>query len=665
MRAAVVAGLVCGTGLLAAWFVPSLAVITAWPILYLLPGAVLLSWLRPPLSGSARLGLAIIGSVAVSSHLVWWLSTALGSYQRGTVFLACGLLALLLPVAAWRRGSAHPFRGWLPGATRALRRESGVFALAAAVTALVAVVLWVSLWRVIPGGVASGGSNWSDLSVHLAIAQSVNAGNFPPDVPFYAGLPLVYHWFADFHAAIGARAADQFVIPSFVLGSAVMGGTLTLLVVGLARKALGHGRLARRAAWLTGVLAVLGGGMGWIRLAGDAAAGQGSLMDLIAAHGYDNQWLTEWPFFFIPSVLGTGLLVHRATAYGLPLALAAILLLVCAFPRRRVSESTGPDRPALLVAAGCAGALLAPFQFFYFPAVPFLFAAWLLTSGRSLPAMARAAGLLAAPYLLAIPFVLPALTNALGSGALKLVVGWEMAPFRDGPLAVLFFYLTNLGIPFVLAVLTLIVGRPPWRAFLTTWFIGLFAVPNLIQLSGISFDMNKYFQLMWIAVAILAAWLLARWPRPLVAGLVAISLLSPLLAAAWTATSAYGVLGDDELVAADWIAAETPERSIFVTDGWLHSPTDPAGRLRLLTFTPYIGNLGYDPSERAAAVTEIYCGGDPVRSADLMQSYGASYVITGGGPSPCDRPVDFAAATGFEEVFSRGPIRIFHLSSSP
>jgi hypothetical protein len=658
------ATVVGGAGLIVAWFVPQVAVITVWPLLYLLPGAILVSWLRPPLTGSARLGLAVIGSVVLTTHLVWWLSTALGGYHRETVFLAAALLALFLPVAAWRRGSANPLAGWLPGAIRALRRETAVIALATTVTVVVGVVLGVSLWRVIPGGVASGGSNWSDLSVHLAIAQSVNAGNFPPDVPYYAGFPLVYHWFGDFHAAIAARAADQFAIPSFVMGSAVMGGTLTLLVVGLARTAFGHGRQARRAAWLTGVLAVLGGGMGWIRLVGDATSGQGTLLELIAAHGYDNQWLTEWPFFFIPSVLGTGLLVHRATAYGLPLAIAAILLLVCAFPRAR-SSGPPPERRALLVTAGLAGALLAPFQFFFFPAVPLLFAAWLLTSGRGLPSIARAAGYLAVPYLLAIPFVLPALGNALGSGALKLVVGWEMAPFKDGPLSVLFFYLTNLGIPFVLAVAALVVGRPPWRAFLTAWFLGLFALPNLIQLSGISFDMNKYFQLMWIAVAILGASLLVRWPRPLVAGLLAVSLLSPLLAAAWTATSAYGVLGDDELAAADWIAAETPERSVFVTDGWLHAATDPAGRLRLLTFTPYIGNLGYDPSERSAAVNEIFCGGDSARSADLMRRYGAAYVIAGGRPSPCDRPVDFATAAGFEEVFSRGAIRIFHLSSSP
>ena len=43
------------------------------------------------------------------------------------------------------------------------------------------------------------------------------------------------------------------------------------------------------------------------------------------------------------------------------------------------------------------------------------------------------------------------------------------------------------------------------------------------------------------------------------------------------------------------------------------------------------------PDERIADVVAIYCGGDAERSADLMRRYGATYVIDGGRPEPCDR----------------------------
>ena len=84
--------------------------------------------------------------------------------------------------------------------------------------------------------------------------------------------------------------------------------------------------------------------------------------------------------------------------------------------------------------------------------------------------------------------------------------------------------------------------------------------------------------------------------------------------AAWTASGNLQMLTRDELDAAAW-ARTTPERSVFVTDGWLHAFTDPAGRLRLSTFGPYVANLGYDADARAAEVAEIYCGGVGGRAA--------------------------------------------------
>ena len=48
----------------------------------------------------------------------------------------------------------------------------------------------------------------------------------------------------------------------------------------------------------------------------------------------------------------------------------------------------------------------------------------------------------------------------------------------------------------------------PDRWFLVAWVVALFIVPNVVVVSAVEFDMNKYFQIMWIAVAILAAWLI-------------------------------------------------------------------------------------------------------------------------------------------------------------
>lgn len=658
--------------LAAAWFVPPLAIVVVWPLLYVLPGWVVVSWLAPRIAAPGRLGLAVVGSIAVSAHLVFWVSVVIGAfgdghgYGRPAIFVAAALLAVpvVVPLA----------RGWSPsvrGVRHVLVRHRAAFALAALAGGFGAGVLGLGLWHVTPDGVSSGGSNWSDLPVHLAIAQSLNAGNFPPQVPYFAGVPLVYHWFADFHAAIAADAAGLFAIPAFVLGSATGAAALALCVHGLAQR-LVAGTGSRRVALLAVVLVVFAGGLGWTRLVSDLAGG-GDAVALVTHNSYDNFWYdsagaVSWPYFRIPSVMGTGLLVHRATALGLPMLVGAVLLLTLGLPTRREHAAGRRDRPRLILAAGFLMALLAPFHFFFFPAVLLLALLWVLIGGRLVDRAAPVNALMVlAPLLLAIPFALPALTQADGSGALAWVRGWESAPRSDGLGAVAFFYLTNLGVPFALAIIALVVAavaRGVTRvAFLGAWLVALFLIPNFVQASVIAFDMNKLFQAMWPAAAILAAWLMRRWPWPAITVVLLLSLPSPLLVGAWTAAGNLQMLNRDQLAAADW-AATTPERSVFVTDGWLHSFTDPAGRLRVGTFGPYVANLGYDPDPRGEIVREIYCDGDAARAADLVRGLGASYVVDAGRPTPCATPTDFATDPRFRLAYENPSLRVWLVSAT-
>jgi hypothetical protein len=274
-----------------------------------------------------------------------------------------------------------------------------------------------------------------------------------------------------------------------------------------------------------------------------------------------------------------------------------------------------------------------------------------------------------APLLLAIPFAVgPALRQA-EFGSLRLIVGWEAAPLTDGPLAVAFFYVTNLGIPFVLALVAVAVAalrrELPARWFLLAWMTSLFLVPNVLQGSSISFDMNKYFQAMWVAVAILAAWLMARWPRPVVAVALAASVLSPALVATWFVIGRPVVLTAAQERASHWIEANTPERTVFLTDDWVSSPVDLAGRLRITTFGPYVENLGYAPDARASDVWLAYCGGDAA-AAEVMARYRATYAITPSTPIDCvgAPPTAFEGSLLFETVYSDHGVSVWRLRTT-
>jgi len=652
---------------LAVALVPALAIPLAWPFLFFIPGWIVVGRVAPTLTAAGRTGVAVIASLYLSAHLTYLVATLAGAYARPAVLIVYAALVGLSLALAWRWWRVPLDASFTPAAVPEFPREA--FALAGIAVVWVGGVLGVSIWHLSSAGWVSGGWNWSDLLVHVSIANSLNAGNFPPQVPYFAGVPLTYHWFSDFHAALTGLIGGVDTIPVMALTNAVAAGALTLLTWELAWVVLGN----RRAAAIAAGIMVFAGGMGWLRLPVDwlalpdcsvqtiaaaACRDVAGVFNLIAHNPYDNRWLTEWPYFRIPSVMGTGLLTHRATALGLPGLVAVVLL---------VQVSLG-KRPAGMLLAGLLAAALAPFQFFAFPAV-YLIVLIQVVAVRfwTMPAWPADAARFLAPGLLAIPYVLPAFGQVGSAGQLRLVAGWGEAPLADGPLAVLFFYVTNLGVPFLLALWAIVRSDAPKVAFLAAWLAAMFVVPNVALFTAVVFDMNKYFQIMWVAVALLAAWVVRDWSRARLAAVALPSILAPLLVSVWFIGSDWVTLSVSGERAADWIRANTPERAVFVTEANINSPVDLAGRLRLTTFWAYAANLGYDPGPRADDVKRIACEGDAV-AEEVMRSYGATYVLF---PEPvpvqCDAGAprtDFDASPRFERVFAQGEVRIWQLVTS-
>lgn len=631
---------------LVAALAPVAAVPIVWPFLFVLPGWVLVGRFAPSIPLPGRLGAGIVVSVLLSAHLVHLVSLGIG-FGRHSILVATALLALGTAVA-WRTGSVTGSRALTPDVVATLRRQAAPLLVANAVGIVVLSVLALNGWRETPDGWVSGGWNWSDLLVHVAIGNSIVHGNFPPEVPYFAGVPLTYHWFADFHGAIAARVAGLDVIPVFFASSALFAASLALVSWELARRLTG----SRRVASIAAILVCFGGGMGWLRLVGDLLAG-GDLAMLLATTPYDNTWADGWPKFRIASVLGTGFFPHRASTIGLPALVTAIVLLHASLGRR----------PASVLLAGLVAALLAPFHFYAFPATYLVALLLVITRGEwNRPTFLRDALLFLAPLGLAVPFIARAVVQQGERGAFRLVSGWSEAPREDGLPAVAFFYLTNLGLPFVLALLAVGWGRIPSRRFLGAWLFALFMVPNVVAVSAVEFDMNKYFQTMWIAVAILAGSLMRRWPAVLVAGVLAVSAISPGLIALWHAVNPLVTMSPAQEAAARWIEQNTPERAVFATDAFVNSPVDLAGRLRISTFGPYVANLGYDPDPRARDLNAIYCDGPDV-AATLLERYGATYVLSSGGIPDCadGTTTEFWASDRFETVYSAGGVSVWRL----
>ena len=629
------------------------AIAVLWPILFIVPGWVVVRRVAPDLPAPGTIGIAVVASVYGSAHLVDVVARVVGF---GFPAVVASAILLALATAGFAR-IRHPWltplaRPSMAGVRATLTGDATAWLTAAAIAVLVAIVLFGNGWHETPDGWVSGGWDWSDLLVHVAIGSSIIHGNFPPEVPYFAGVPLTYHWFADFHGAIAATAAGVPLIPVYFFTSALFAGVMALVVWALALRLTGD----RRVAIVATILVCLGGGMGWLRLVIDFVNGAGDPLSLITQHPYDNNWDDSWPFFRIASVLGTGFFPHRASTLGLPGLVSVVLLVTTCLGRR----------PGGVLLGGLLAALLAPFQFYAFPATYLIVGLYVLTSGAwREKTVGRDAVLFLAPIVLALPFIADAVLQQGSSGGFRFVLGWGEARFGDGPLAVLFFYATNLGVPFALAIVAAIVGRDlPNRWFLVTWLVALFLLPNIVLVSAVEFDMNKYFQMMWIAVAILAAWLMRGWATVPIVLILAISAISPGLVAFWHLTNPAVALSLGQERAAEWIESNTPERSVFITDAFINSPVDVAGRLRILTFPPYVSNLGYDPAPREADTKAIYCDG-PDAAAEKMATYGATYVISSGGIAQCDdgEPTDFASSSRFETVYDADGVTIWRTAS--
>ncbi len=638
-------------GVVVAWLVPVTSMVLVWPILFAVPGWVIVRRVAPDLPVPGQVGSAVIVSVYLSAHVVD-LVARVGGFDRPSILVATLLIVVGTAALAVLR---HPWlapigRPTIAGIRATIRTDAAAWLIAAAFGLIILVVLFANGWRYTLNGWVSGGWNWSDLLVHVAIGASIVHGNFPPEVPYFAGAPLTYHWFADLHGAITSSVAGIDLIQVYFTTSAVFAAVLALLVWSLTLRLTG----GRRVAAIAAVLACLGGGMGWLRLVGDVLAGNPDVAALLAQNPYDNSWEDGWPFFRIASVLGTAFLPHRASTLGLPGLVAAVLLVV---------QCLG-QRPAGVLLAGLIAALLAPFQFYAFPATYLIVGLYVVTAGAwRAPTARRDAALFLSPLILAVPFIAEAVFQQSQAGAFRLTAGWSEARFGDGPLAVVFFYATNLGIPFALALIAAVTARGlPARWFLVAWLAALFVVPNIVVLSAVDFDMNKYFQMMWIAVAILAAWLIRRWPRPVIGAVLVVCAISPALIAVWHLISTPVTMSLAQERAARWIETNTPDRSVFLTDAFINSPIDLGGRMRITTFGPYVSNLGYDPAPREADVDAAYCDGTDAAAA-IMERYGATYVLSSGGVLDCDDldPTDFDTSEQFVPVFKEAGVSIWRL----
>jgi hypothetical protein len=508
---------------------------------------------------------------------------------------------------------------------------------------LLAVVLVCGTWTVhflhqawvyTPRGLFAGYVNiWGDWAAHLSFAGSFAYGhNFPPEFPIDPGHRLGYPFMVDFFAA-GLVPLGSSLTSALTATSGMLGLAFPAVLYLAAKRFSGD----RAAAAIAVFVFVLGGGLGFVMLAGDIQqSGLGALVHLQREYTLNRTLTFEW----LNPVLAY-LVPQRSTLFGFSLALTELVVIWLA-----VREEAG--RPAFLFAGVVAG-LMPVFHVHAYGTVVALSFFWLLFHRRDqwwwffTPALVIGLPILA--WMLP-----PANTSVCGDNAnffgFCIVPGWlGLGDWRrDSPvLAILnvpWFWIknTSLLIPLMIAAHALrrwfATDFPTWFSPMWLWFI----VPNLIVLQPWIWDNTKFF-IFWallgsVLVGGVLAGMLRRGHRSATAAAAMLVLLCLSGALDLTRASDFSVSANqftdaDGLRVAQWAREHTSPTAIFVVADEHNSPIPTlAGRRVLIGYPGWLWTYGLPDWQSKGADNKLILAGDSSTS-DLVKKYRVDYVMIG------------------------------------
>jgi hypothetical protein len=559
------------------------ALFTALVFTFLVPGLIFYRFFS--LKSHEVWAFVPVFSVLFSVQLIYYLSLAFG-YSRETILFSFLALVAIYTLVVYKKG--EPLK---PPKFLKLGQIKKTSLLLFAVIFLISLVVLVrSVWFGNQYGIVLTGSNWQDTPYHYEIIESLNNGNFPPQTPNYVGEPLNYHYFVDFHTAIIEKMYGYLPTLLPVLNA------VFILVFALSMYALAR-PYGRRAAVVATVLAVFGWGLSYFGLFSALFNGQFN-----ASNNYIYQF---GQLFGLPSVFDN-LLQQRPLLVGLP-AFALVLALL-----------RNMDDKKRLVLAGVITGLVYQFHNVAFFCCYVAFAVSLLFNIKNF----KFSYLF---FLLPSVFALPFIFSAGSSLTFGVSVAF-VAEFVKNPLI---YYFLNLGVPFVLAIVSFLkVGNE----YLKVAFLLLFLIPNVLLLTPWPWDMYKFFIFAWVPIAVLSGILLTKTRRIVVVTLVLLSIITSASVIIYNVGTNYTGASWSEYQLGMWVRDNTPQNSVFLTYYSIHSP--PAmigGRLRVSSYVywSYGHGVPLDQVYQREHDIDMAYTGNATQLQAVIKEYNISYVYVG------------------------------------
>jgi hypothetical protein len=599
---------------------PQIALFAAFVFTFAVPGLVVSKFFH--LSSVELWAIVPIISVMISTQLIYYLSLGVG-YGKETILAIFLLLTVVYTIVIFKKGEISLHRS-LQRITQVKKTTILLFAVIFAITLL---ILLKSVWSNGPYGIILTGSNWQDTPLHYEIIESINCGNFPPQMSYFAGQPLTYHYFVDFHTAILEKTVGYMpVLLPFL--NAVFIGIFGVTIYALARE---HGR---RSAMISTVIATFGWGFSYYLLLSALANGQFSV--------YNNYAYQYGQLFGLPPIFDN-LLQQRPLLIGLPVFALVLLLL------RNIDDKNR------LVLAGVLTALVYEFHNVSFFCC---YVVYFIALAINLRRFKLSYLYFIIPSVLALPFII---RGGLGGTSFNISASFLVDFAKLNPL----YFFLNLGLPLLVALVAFV--KIKGQKLLKVSLLAMIIIPNIFVLTPNVWDMYKFFIFAWIPIAILCGAMLSRTRKSLAILLIAFSVIASVSVAAYNVGTTYTGASYDEYNLGLWVRNNTPERSVFLTYTSIHCP--PAmigGRIVVSSYINWGYGHGIPLSQlfaRAHDVDQAYQGNE----TDLQRvvlAYNVSYIYIGN--DELDHygnglPAKLNGISWLQNVYSIGSSRILYV----
>jgi len=548
-----------------------LALLSAFAFTFLVPGLVFHRFFK--METCQLLAFIPTFSVLVSTQLIYYTSLLFG-YSSATIAGTFVVWLLFYGLVEWRKPATIKLRSFV----RTAKRNRAILAILVLTFALSLAVLYRSVWFESDNGIVLTGSNWQDTPLHYEIIESINSGNFPPQMPYYSGEKMTYHYFVDFHTAILEKVYGY--LPQLLpFLNAVFIAVFALAIYSLARPN------GKRAAAFSTIIATFGWGFSYFGFFSSLANGT---FNIAQNYAYQYNGLFGLPPIF------DNLLQQRPILIGLPAFVFVLALL------RNMDNKQG------VILAGIMTGFVFPFHAVSFICCYLAYSAFLLLNIKSFKTHYFY-------FLISAAVALPFLLSGGASVPIVIAPLWYVLFMKENPIL---FYFLNLGVPFLVSLVFI---KKVDGVFLKLVCLFLFLTPNLVSITPNPWDMYKYFIFAWIPLAVLSGAALSKIKKSVAFVLLLLSILTSANVILYNLGTNYTAANWNEYELGMWVRENTPERSVFLTYYSIHCPPVMiGGRLTVASYVNWAYGHGVPWDEIKARCDDIdsaYTG----NSDNLMQ----------------------------------------------